>query len=154
MALVGKCDWVTKKWMLDSFAEAESLDWNKLEDGAWLQSQDLEYHNIDPSEGLFLLLEGTGSGAVERLTSDKEIVRATAQAPTQTRSYFRGRFLQKFGAAVRSVNWDSIEFAVGDEARTLDLRHCVEPERAANYNAAVDRADTVEELYRSLTAGA
>ncbi|MFC1525753.1 proteasome accessory factor PafA2 family protein [Candidatus Latescibacterota bacterium] len=152
MSLVGKCDWVTKKWMLDSFAEAESLDWLRPQDSAWLQSQDLEYHNIEPEEGLFLMLEAAGDGAVARLTSDKEVARSMVQAPTRTRAYFRGRFLQKFGSSVRSLNWDSIEFTLGDEVKTLDLRHCVEPGRASYYNAALDRAETVEELYVSLSS--
>ena len=43
--LVGKCDWVTKQWLLEDFAESEGLDWDNLDHLAWLQSQDLEYHN-------------------------------------------------------------------------------------------------------------
>ena len=40
--LRGLCDWVTKKWLLDAFAESEGLDWSRPDDRAWLQSQDLE----------------------------------------------------------------------------------------------------------------
>ena len=48
-ALIGGVDWITKKWLLDTFMEAEDIDWND----PWLQSLDLEYHNIDPANGLF-----------------------------------------------------------------------------------------------------
>src|SRR6266480_3357259 len=48
-ALIGGVDWITKRWLLGKFAEAESLSW----DDPWLLSLDLEYHNIDPSRGLF-----------------------------------------------------------------------------------------------------
>src|SRR3954449_7912908 len=41
-ALIGGVDWVTKKWLLETFIEAEDLTW----DDPWLQSLDLEYHNI------------------------------------------------------------------------------------------------------------
>ena len=59
---------MTKKWLLDAFVEAEGLDWGNPDHRAWLQSQDLEYHNIDPEEGLFLMLEQQGE--VVRLTEE------------------------------------------------------------------------------------
>ena len=48
-ALIGGVDWITKKWLLETFVQAEGLSW----DDPWLQSIDLEYHNIDPRCGLF-----------------------------------------------------------------------------------------------------
>ena len=48
-ALIGGVDWISKKWLLESFVQAEKLSW----DDPWLQSLDLEYHNIDPRRGLF-----------------------------------------------------------------------------------------------------
>ena len=48
-ALIGGVDWITKKWLLETFMAAEDLHWND----PWLQSLDLEYHNIDPARGLF-----------------------------------------------------------------------------------------------------
>ena len=48
-ALIGGVDWITKKWLLDAFVESERVSW----DDPWLQSIDLEYHNIDPHRGLF-----------------------------------------------------------------------------------------------------
>ena len=48
-ALIGGVDWITKKWLLETFIESEGLSW----DDPWLQSIDLEYHNIDPLRGLF-----------------------------------------------------------------------------------------------------
>ena len=45
MLLVGRLDWVAKKWLLDTFVEAEGLKAND----PWLQSLDLEYHNINPN---------------------------------------------------------------------------------------------------------
>ena len=48
-ALIGGVDWITKKWLLETFMESEGIGW----DDPWLQSLDLEYHNIDPAKGLF-----------------------------------------------------------------------------------------------------
>src|SRR5437762_5845859 len=48
-ALIGGVDWITKRWLLETFMESEGLGW----DDPWLQSVELEYHNIDPLHGLF-----------------------------------------------------------------------------------------------------
>ena len=49
-SLIGGVDWITKKWLLETFMESEGLTW----DDPWLQSLDLEYHNIDPGERVVL----------------------------------------------------------------------------------------------------
>jgi proteasome accessory factor A len=71
-------------------------------------------------------------------------------APEATRAAFRGRCLQKFGAEVRSLNWDSIEFAVGGRVETVDLKGCVERETAATFTAVLEEADSVSELITQL----
>ncbi len=148
--LRGLCDWVTKKWLLDSFAESERLDWKNPDDRAWLQSQDLEYHNVDPQEGLYLMLEAQGQ--VSQLMSDEEVRRAMVVPPPDTRAYFRGVCLEKFSAQVRSLNWDSVEFEVDGAAHVIDLKGCVDAPSAAYYNAALDEARTVAELVEKLAA--
>ena len=147
--LVGKCDWVTKKWLLDAFVAAEGLDWRHAQDRAWLQSQDLEYHNIDPDEGLYLMLEQDGE-RTHRLTTEADITNAVAQPPEGTRAYFRGHCLQKFPESVRSLNWDSIEFVVDGGVETLDLKTCVEWETAATFNDILQRAESVQDLLKNL----
>src|SRR5438552_911209 len=52
-ALIGGVDWISKRWLLETFMEAENRRW----DDPWLQSLDLEYHNIDPARGLFFGLK-------------------------------------------------------------------------------------------------
>jgi hypothetical protein len=51
-SLIGGVDWISKKWLLDTFRESEGLTWQD----PWLQSLDLEYHNINPEKGLFFAL--------------------------------------------------------------------------------------------------
>lgn len=149
--LQGMCDWVTKKWLLDAFAESEGLDWSRPDDRAWLQSQDLEYHNVDPAEGLYLMLEQ--SGQVSQLLSDEEVRRAMVVPPSDTRAYFRGVALEKFSAQVRSLNWDSIEFeTAAGGVHIVDLKGCVDAASAAYFNAALDGASSVEELVGKLAA--
>ena len=139
---------MTKKWLLDAFAESEGLDWERPEDRAWLQSQDLEYHNIDPAEGLYSTLEAAGQ--VERVVSEETVCRALVEPPGDTRAYFRGKMLQKFAAAVRSLNWDSIELELDGHSKVIDLKACVSRETAAYYNQALDAAASVEDLLARL----
>jgi proteasome accessory factor A len=148
MGLVGTCDWVTKKWLLEAFAKSEGLDWEKADDRAWLQSQDLEYHNIDPEEGLYLLLESQGQ--VQRLIEDAAIVQAMVQPPQGTRAWFRGRCIAKFGAAVGAINWDSIEIEVGGRMEVIDLKACVDADTANYYNQVLEEVQSVEELINRL----
>ena len=146
--LIGRLDWVTKKWLLNAFAESEGLDWERPEDRAWLQSQDLEYHNIDPAEGLYPTLEAAGQ--VERVVSEEAVCRALVEPPRDTRAYFRGKMLQKFAAAVRSLNWDSIELELDGRSKVSDLKACVSRETATYYNEALDAAASVEDLLARL----
>ena len=146
--LIGRLDWVTKKWLLDAFAAAEGLDWENPADRSWLQSQDLEYHNIDPAEGLYLMLEQQGQ--MERMVAEEDVLRAMVDPPPDTRAYFRGKALQKFSASVHSLNWDSIAFAIDSRAQVIALKGCGDEERAAYYNEALDAADSVEDLFARL----
>ena len=152
LELLGACDWVNKKWLLDAFAEAEALDWADPEHRHWLQSQDLEYHNIEPEEGLFLLLEAAADTPVRRLASEGEVHGALSRAPEGTRARVRGRFLEKFGPAVRAANWDSIDYWVDGRLATLDLKGCVDPGRAAYLAEVVEGADSVAALAAHLAA--
>lgn len=142
MSLVGVCDWVTKKWLLDDFTTSENLSWNRTEDFQWLQSQDLEYHNVDRDEGLYALLEK--QGVMKRVVTDAAIASAMAEPPADTRAYFRGGCLEKFGAQVKSINWDRIVFSHNGSSRTVDLRDLVDEDRVRPYNAALDEATSFE----------
>lgn len=86
--LVGRVDWASKLWLLDTFRAAERLDWSD----PMLKSLDLEYHNLDPARGLYYgLLE---EGRVPRLTTDKAIDLATEHPPRNTRAFGRGELVK------------------------------------------------------------
>ena len=87
MELTDRLDWVAKKWLLETFIDEERLTW----DDPWLQSLDLEYHNIDQEEGLYYELET--SGLMRRLVTDRQIESAIHNPPADTRAYFRGKIV-------------------------------------------------------------
>jgi proteasome accessory factor A len=150
--LIGICDWVTKKWLLDSFAEDQRLSWENAEDLLWLQSQDLEYHNIDRKNGLYYLLERTGG--VEHLINDHAIQRAMTEPPLRTRAYLRGQSLSRFEEAIVSINWDSIVFKLNGGRRVeVDLRQLVEPDEVDLANRALVEAASIEEFVVALQNG-
>lgn len=104
MSLVGKLDWVSKKWLLQMFVEEEGVSWRD----PWLQSLDLEYHNLDPKRSLFHgLIE---QGMAQRVVSDKEIALCAAEPPANTRAQARGWAVQQLVNRNLSyvLNWDSI----------------------------------------------
>ena len=73
--LVGKLDWVTKLWLLETFVREERIGW----DDPWLASLDLEYHNVNPDRGLFLGLEAEGKAW--RMTSERDITAGPVGRP-------------------------------------------------------------------------
>ena len=105
-SLIGKVDWITKRWLLNAFREEEGLTWRD----PWIESLDLEYHNLDPERGLYFELEQ--SGAVERLTLDKQIQRATDWAPGNTRAKARSRLMRPLAQnqIPCAVDWNLVYF--------------------------------------------
>ena len=147
-SLIGFCDWITKKWLLDQFADAEGLDWEREQDLTWLQSQDLQYHNIDPSDSLSSILEREEK--IHRLVSEKNVEYAIHSPPADTRAYFRGCFVSRFSSCIRSLNWDMIEFEVDGKIRNIDLKNCISTESAFEYKSAIDSATDINDLLEKI----
>lgn len=120
--LVGKLDWVTKQWLLETFIREERIGW----DDPWLASLDLEYHNVDPERGLFLGLEAEGKAW--RLTTEKDIGQALSSGPPDTRGGLRGLCVRRFPDQITGMQWERIQFTGGLRARTLDMSDLFEPE--------------------------
>ncbi len=140
MTLTDRLDWVAKKWLLETFAEEEGLDW----EDAWLQSLDLEYHNIHLDEGLFYALP------MRRVVTDELIDAATYQPPADTRAYFRGNAVYRFAEAITAIQWDSITFNVNGRAFSVALDELATAEVAQRYNQVLDESPHVETLIKKL----
>src|SRR4029077_11996504 len=61
-----RVDWVAKKFLLNALQEEEKLSWSD----PWLQSIDLEYHNVYLHAALYYELARQGS--IQRLAKEKE----------------------------------------------------------------------------------
>ena len=104
MALMDRIDWVTKKWLLETFMEAEGRDW----DDPWIQSLDLEYHNLNPARGLYHDLRQRG--LLLAVVDDEQVNRAIVKPPADTRARARSKVMRALSGhkARYVIDWDSI----------------------------------------------
>ncbi len=120
--LVGKLDWVTKQWLLETFMQEERIGW----DDPWLASLDLEYHNVDPEQGLYLGLEAEGKAW--RMTTDEKIEEAIRNGPSDTRGGLRGLCVQRFSWGIKSLQWERVQFTGGFRSRVLEMGDLFAPD--------------------------
>ena len=139
-------DWVIKLQLIESFMDRKGLDWESPQ----AQLLDLQYNDLRPGNGLYYLLERQGK--VERIVTDEEITRAMTNPPEDTRAYFRGQCLRRYGGEVFGVNWDSISFGIGDEPIKRVLM--AEPLKGsrAHVEELLDRSPTAVELVKNIRA--
>lgn len=120
--LVGKLDWVTKLWLIETFMREERIGW----DDPWLASLDLEYHNVNPEQGLYLGLEAEGKAW--RLTTEDEIEEALRSGPQDTRGGLRGLCVQRFSEQIQSIQWERIQFRGGLRSQHLNMGDLFDPQ--------------------------
>ncbi len=140
-------DWVAKLRLLEGFREREGLGWG----AARLQLIDLQWADLRPEKGLYHRLAARGQ--VERLVSDEEIARAVTEPPEDTRAYFRGRCLSRYGEHVAAASWDSVIFDVPGRG-ALQRVPTLDPTRGTreHVGALLERCPTAADLVDSLTA--
>ena len=103
-SLMDRIDWVAKKWLLERFMKEEGLDWRD----PWIQSLDLEYHNLNPNKGLYFDLRDRG--LMKRVIGEKRVNRAIVTPPGDTRARARSAVMRALTEqkARYVIDWDSI----------------------------------------------
>jgi len=142
-----RVDWSAKLSLLEGYRRRDGLDWGS----ARLELVDLQYADIRPERGLALRLEA--GGRLERLTTASDVDRAREHPPTDTRAYFRGECLRRYGDAVAAASWDSVIFDIpGQDA--LQRVPTLEPVRGTrdHVGGLLDASGTAEELLEALRA--
>ena len=104
MSLIDRVEWVAKKWLLENFINEEGLDWRDN----WIQSLDLEFHNLNPDKGLYFDL--LDRGLMKKVLDDGQVRRAIVRPPQDTRARARSTVMEALtGQKSRYViDWDSI----------------------------------------------
>jgi Pup amidohydrolase len=144
MQLAGELDWVAKLRLLEGYRDRDNLDW----DSSRLQLIDLQYADVRPEKGLYHRL--VSRGAMQTLLSPGVAETAMDAAPEDTRAYFRGECLRRYGSAVAAASWDSVIFDVGRES--LVRVPMLEPQRGtrAHVGELLDRCPTAASLIDAL----
>lgn len=133
-------EWVAKLQVLEGMRRRHGLDW----DSPRLAALDLQWSDLRPEKSIYARLEA--SGAVETLVAREEVEHALGHAPTDTRAYFRGEAIRRYGRQVAAANWDAVVFDV-PEADSLQRVPTPDPLRGT-------RTHVGELLDRSADAGA
>jgi Pup amidohydrolase len=130
---------------MESYRERDHLGWNAPK----LALIDLQYADVDPRRSLYAAL--VAKGKIRRLITDDEIERARNHPPEDTRAYFRGRVMEKFGAAVVAASWDSVIFDVPDRP-ALQRVPLLDPLRGTREQVGqmLDECETVTDLFAAL----
>ena len=139
-----RVDWVAKKFLLTTLKEEEGLDWND----PWLQSIDLEYHNISWDQGLHYAL--LREGQMRRFIKEDEIKHAIFSPPETTRAYFRGRSVAKFNNEVSSIHWDEVVFNHGGGSRRVSLNQAFNDKKLDRLNDMIRQAKSFPDFIRDL----
>ncbi len=111
-SLVGRVDWVTKRFLLDELDQSLSIDARR--------KVDLKYHELS-DDGYFNRLVETG--LIEIMTTPSEIERAKRLPPPGTRAAIRGRYIREFAGTKKEVkmDWESIVIGHGKTKQIIEL---------------------------------
>jgi proteasome accessory factor A len=134
-----RLDWVAKLGLVRDFQKAQNLS----ETDPWLQSLDLEYHRLDPTEGLYYGLEQSGS--ILGVPDEFAVRRAVTQPPT-TRATVRGKCIQRFAASVIAAQWDHITLQGSEGPIKISLLDLFGPEDVLRYGRTIDAARSPDDL--------
>ena len=145
--LADQLDWIAKRQILEGYRARDGLSWSD----ARLQLVDLQYSDVRPDKGLYQRL--AARGRVERLLTDEQVTAAVDEAPHDTRAWFRGECVRRYGAQVTAASWDSVIFDIPGRP-SLQRVPMLEPLRGtrAHVGALLDRCETAVELVDALTA--
>jgi proteasome accessory factor A len=138
-------EWLAKLRLLEGLRRRDHLEW----DHPRLAAVDLQWSDVRPERGLYHRL--VGAGAVERLVTDADVAAAVTDPPEDTRAYFRGHTIARFGAHVSAASWDSVVFDVPG-APTLQRVPMRDPLRGTKAHVAglLDSSPDVRSLLAAL----
>ena len=128
MNFVRELDWVTKKWIMESYIQKKGCGW----DDPRLAMMDLQYHDISRDRGLYYLLAGRDQ--IRKIVDEEAIERAKTTPPQTTRAKVRGDFIRFARAKNRSytVDWTYLKLNGYWEETIL----CMDP--FCSFNRRVD----------------
>ena len=112
-SLVGIVDWVSKQYLLQAFCQSEHIHWGN----PWLESQDLEFHQIDPDKSLGLALAN-----MDGYWNAPRVSQARSEPPNNSRAHARSRLMREIMGKETSyfLDWEAVEVPNQKRNRLLD----------------------------------
>jgi Pup amidohydrolase len=144
--LADRVDWLAKRTLFDQLRGAGAAQ-QKGWDDPTLRRLDLAYHLVDPSLSLYDAL--VKQGRMGRLVSDDQVEAAHSAGPGGTRGAVRGLLLQRFGGAIRRLEWDSVTFGSNGREVRLDLAEISGP-LVARVEQLVRQSPDLEALFATI----
>jgi proteasome accessory factor A len=113
LALVGTIDWVSKEYLFREFCAQEGLEWGHT----WLESQDLEFHQIHPKRSL-----GMAMVKPTELWSPSVLRQCMTKPPPNSRASMRSRLMREIMDKECSyfLDWEAVELGNDQRIRMLD----------------------------------
>lgn len=141
-------EWLAKLRLLEGMRRRDRLAW----DHPRLAAVDLQWSDLRPERGLYHRL--AAAGAVERLVTEEDVAHAELHPPRDTRAFFRGEAVARYGPEISAASWDSVVFDVAGSP-TLQRVPMRDPLRgtAAHVEALLDRSPDASSLLAHLGAG-
>ena len=110
-AAASSVEWLAKLSLLEGYRQRDGLGWNNRAAGP-----------RGPAVGRHPPEKGSTTGCwpatgCSESSDDAAIARAVTEPPSDTRAYFRGRCVSRFGADLAGASWDSVIFDVPGRGR-------------------------------------
>jgi proteasome accessory factor A len=115
-------EWIAKLRLLEGLRRRDGLGWEHPR----LHAMDLQWSDVRPERGIYHRL--LAKGAVERIVDEPSVARAVDHPPADTRAWFRGEVMARYGDQVSAASWDSVIFDVGGR-QTLQRVPMLDPAR-------------------------
>ena len=109
--LADRIDWVTKHQLLDQYCSRHNISLDSMQ----AHALDLQYHDINPSRGVFHKL--SNANHVRILVDEQEISRAVQIAPSTTRAHLRGEFIRKAKEKSRDFTVDWVHLKLNEQVQ-------------------------------------
>ena len=138
-------EWLAKLRLLEGMRRRDHLAW----DHPRLAAVDLQWSDVRPERGLYHRL--VEAGAVELLVPHELVEAAVVHPPDDTRAYFRGEAIARYGGQISAASWDSMIFDVPG-APTLQRVPMRDPLRGTreHVGALLDRSPDAASLLAAL----
>lgn len=108
-------EWVAKLRLLEGMRRRHGTDWGDHR----LAAMDLQWSDLRPEKGIYARL--AAAGGVEILVSDAEVEQAISRPPQDTRAYFRGEAIRRYGAQIHAASWEAVIFDLPERANLLRI---------------------------------